>query len=121
MGPVNRQEVQIMLDNSRNQLLQRTAAKQDVQAINDTLKTLLNVHQQNQQFLRQAEYQRSQLTRRVIALETRLAQLEQELRTHRDLLSRIASQQTQQPQVVVTQPPPQSQDAYAGQYVYRPA
>lgn len=119
MSPVSRQDVQTMLDNFRNQLLQRTPVKQDVLTINDTLKTLLNVCQQNQQLIRQAEYQRSQLTRRAIALETRIAQLEQEIHSYRDVLNRMAAAKTPAPQVQIVSQPQQGSEM-AGQYVYRP-
>jgi hypothetical protein len=67
MGPATKQDVQSIVDASRSRVLERidrVALKQDIQAIMDCLKGLLNVHQQSQQLLRQAEYQRLQLIRR---------------------------------------------------------
>lgn len=118
MGPLTKQEAQNLLDNFRNQLLQRTATKQDVQSLADIVKTLLSTTQQSQQILRQAEYQRSQSTRRIIALETRLAQMEQELHAYRESMNRMVASHSQPPQIVVT-PPAHGQSQ--GQYVYRPA
>lgn len=125
MGPVvSKQDVQNIINTCQNRILERTASKQDLQAVNDTIKSLLNLNQQSQQLMRQAEYQRSQMARRVMALEARLIQLEQELRVHRDMLSRISNQQSQPQQIII---PAQSREAAAQgggqleQYVYRPA
>jgi phage terminase small subunit len=118
MGPLSKQDVQNMLDSCRSQMVQRLAAKQDIQQIQDIVKTMLGAVQQNQQILRQAEYQRSQLTRRAIALEARIAQLEQEIHSSKEAMNRMAANYAQPPQVVVTPP---ANGRQQGQYVYRPA
>lgn len=147
MGPViTKQDVQNIVDNARNRIMDRVVTRQDVQGltdnvrllvnqrqqmsaqvvtrqdlqnVNDSLKNMLSIIQQNQQLLRQAEYQRLQLIRRVVALETRISQLEQELRSHKSTISRFA--ETRPQQVVPVQPQPQANaEGYQGQYVYRP-
>lgn len=124
MGPtVSKQDVQNIINVCQNRILERVATKQDLQMVSDTVKSLLNINQQNQQLIRQAEYQRSQMLRRAIALETRIIQLEQDIRSQRDMLSKMSSVQAQQPQPIVIQAPSgekQSLGNSADQYVYRP-
>jgi hypothetical protein len=126
MGPATKQDVQSIVDTSKNRVLERVALRQDVQWLMDQTRVLLNLLQQNQQYLKQAEYQRLQQTRRVIALETRIAQLEQEVRGHRQTLNRVAESRPQQivmPSQPVNQAPQNNApapDQYPGQYVYRP-
>lgn len=122
MNPASRQDIQNIVDAAQNRSYQRVALKQDVVNVNDNLKNLLVVIQQNQQIMRQAEYQRLQQTRRVVALEARLIQLEQEIRNYRSILERVASVQAQQPKhiFVPAQTPTQQSEAQP-QYVYRPA
>lgn len=122
MGPVvSKQDIQTMMNTVQNRVLDRTASKQDMQMISDILKSLININQQNQQTLRQGEYQRSQLARRMMALEARLIQLEQEIHGYKDVLARVAALYSQRQQIVVTpaEVMPQT-DGQAAQYVYRP-
>lgn len=120
-----RQDFQVVADNvkmlvaQRQQAQQQAVTRQDIQLLGDYVKNLVNITQQNQQLLRQAEYQRLQLIRRVVALETRIAQLEQELRTQRSMISRVADAR---PQQLVVQPQAAAAgEDFQGQYVYRPA
>lgn len=83
MTNLTKQDVQSVVDNAKNQMLQRTVTRQDLQTQNDVLKALLTSVQQNQQLLRQSEYQRTQMLRRAVALESRIIQLDQELRNVR--------------------------------------
>lgn len=125
MGPVNKQDVQNIVDTSRNRLIEkldRVALKQDIQALMDCVKNLLNVHQQNQQLLRQAEYQRLQMIRRLTALEARMAQVEQYTRTSQGTLNKVAQATSTRPQQVFFAPTPNNTPpapgGYAGQYGY---
>lgn len=125
MGPISRQDVQNIVDNSRTQLFQRVALKQDIQVLSETVKNMLVLLQQNQQFLRQAEYQRSQTTRRMVALEARLTALEQEIKPLRTVVTKMVEQQqrtAQVPQIVVQPAPTPRQGSVAPeqQYLYRP-
>jgi ribosomal 50S subunit-associated protein YjgA (DUF615 family) len=127
MGPATKQDVQSIVDASRSRVLERidrVALKQDIQAIMDCLKGLLNVHQQSQQLLRQAEYQRLQLIRRMTAIEARMVQLEQQARSSKGALSKVA-QAASQPQRLIFPAQPsnqgESQAGYQAQYAaYRP-
>ena len=123
MGPISRQDVQNIVEASRNRIFERAAMKQDLQPLNEMVKNLVTLVQQNQQLLRQAEYQRSQMTRRAVALESRLSALEQEIRPLRSVMTRmVEGQHNHQPQIAVPQPsaraasvPPEQQ------YLYRAA
>lgn len=93
MTNLSKQDVQNVVDSAKNQLLQRVVTRQDFQYINDSLKVMINALQQNQQLLRQSEYQRVQMFRRTVAVEARLAQLEQEMKTVRTALERLSERQ----------------------------
>ncbi len=125
MGPVSRQDVQNIVNACRVQLTDRMASRQDLQALNETIRTLVNSNQQNQQLLRQAEYQRSQATRRMVAVEARLGALEQELRPLRAVMTKMVEQQSTTPQIIMQQPAPhtarQGSIAPEQQYLYRPS
>ena len=125
MNPVSRQEVQNIVDIARNRIMERMVTRQDIIALNDYVKNLLALHQQSQQLLKQSEYQRSQLTRRVVALETHLATLENEIRVLSSAVVRAVEQRAAQPVAAPTQiaqptqPQPQSQpQAQPTQYAY---
>ena len=85
MNPT-RQDMQTIVDTAKNRILDRVAQKQDIQTLVDSIRTLLNVQQQNQQLLRQAENQRVQLINRAIALEARLVQLERDMQVCRSYM-----------------------------------
>lgn len=121
MQPASKQDVQNITDNLRNRLFDRMPLRQDFIQLNDTVKTLCTLSQQNQQLLRQAEYQRLQLIRRTVALETRIAQMEQEIRGLREMTNRAIDTKPRQVFVPVQQEQPVQQNTEInGQYVYRP-
>lgn len=97
MTNLSKQDVQSIVDNAKNQVLQRTVTRQDWQTQNDLIRVMLTTVQQNQQIIRQSEYQRVQMLRRTVSLEARIAQLDQEIRTLRSSLEgaigRLADQQ----------------------------
>lgn len=103
MNPASRQDVQNIVDIARNRIEQRTVAKQDIINLTDSLKQLIALHQQSQQMIKQSEYQRLQLTRRSAAVEARLMNLENEIRTLTASMNRVADQR-QQPVVIPAQP-----------------
>lgn len=80
MGPISRQELQGMLENSKNRVLERAACKTDLQPIQDLMKTILQMFQQNQQLMKQFENQLLQVARRDILLESRLATVERDIK-----------------------------------------
>lgn len=79
--------------------MERMVTKQDVSILNDTIKGLIALEQQSQQMLKQAEYNRSQLSRRVVSLETRIANFENEIRVLTATVTRSSEQQRQPLQV----------------------
>lgn len=124
MGPVNRQDVQNIINNAQNRIFDRVASRQDMLVLIDAVRTLSNLHQQSQQLLKQSEYQRSQLARRTVALETRMSNIEVELKNTQMLvgrvLDRIGAQQLQKISLPA-QPEQQRAAEPATQYVYRPS
>ena len=124
MGPAaTRQDVQNIIEMSRNRIFERVATKQDITNLADNIRQLTALHQQMQQLLRQAEYQNLQLSRKAAAVETRLATVETELRSVRSVVDKI-SEQKQQP-IVVPAPVQQEQrgtePGMARQYGYQPS
>lgn len=110
MGPIKIQDVQNAVTLSQNRILQQLPPRQEMLLLTNNVKTLMTLAQQNQQFLRQAEIQRLQATRRVVSLEARIAQLEQEVRWNRALLEKMSNRPVQPQTVVVA--PTQDQDGY---------
>lgn len=106
MGPVTRQDVQNIIEMSRNRIFERVATKQDITTLADTIRQLTNLQQQSQQMLKQSEYQRLQLSRRAAAVEARLINVENELRSLRSTTERMVEQK-QQPIIVPVAPAPQ--------------
>jgi hypothetical protein len=93
MVSLTKQDLQNALDVARNRLLERVATRQDVSALRETIRVLTVTLQQSQQLLRQEEYQRVQLVRRAVAMESRMVQLENELRTVRVSMVQLANAQ----------------------------
>lgn len=121
MNPASRQDVQNIVEIAKNRTLDRIPTKSEFVQLFDNVRTLINLHQQSQQLLKQSEYQRSQLTRRAVALETRVVALETEIKTTQYMISRLTERQPQQ-MVVPAQPGEQSPQAQPvqQQYAYRP-
>ncbi len=93
MVSLTKQDVQNVIDNARNRWLERVATRQDVHALQDTVRLLTTALQQSQQLLRQDETHRVQLVRRSIAIETRLTQLDHELQNVRRTLVQLSQHQ----------------------------
>jgi len=118
---LTRQDVQAVVDGTRNQIMQRMALRQDVQIVSEAVRSTQNINNQTQAMIRQAEAQRMQVNRRLEALENKLAILEQQSKASYALLTKISQQFQQTPQAIVvpeqayyaTQAPPQ--------YAARPA
>lgn len=118
MAPLTRQDIQAVIDNARTRLLDYVATRQDVQTLKDSTKNLNTTLQQSQQFLRQEERQRTELIRRLSALETRMVQLEHDMQDIRRGVGTLANQQPQEKvteRVIVTGPEERQR------YVYTPA
>jgi hypothetical protein len=94
MNPVSRQDVQNIIDISRNRIMERMVTRQDFLTLCDTVKNLVSLHQQSQQLLKQGDYQRSQLSRRLVALEARTISLESEVRALSVHTSRLVDQRS---------------------------
>lgn len=121
MAPVTRQDVQNIVEISRNRLLERVATRQDITVLTDTIRNLNNLHMQSQQLLKSSEYQRLQLTRRAVALEARLGQLENDLRTINSNMIKMMEQKAQpQPIVMPATAAPAEQQPAPASYAYRP-
>ena len=129
MGPLNKQDAQNLIENAKNRIIEKVATRQDVQLLSESsrdkvmnyVRDLLQVYQQN--MLRRSEYQQSQMQRRMVAMETRMITMEQELKATRGLLNQILEKVTEQASAQKISLPAQAYDATAeaqGQYAYRP-
>lgn len=123
MNPASRQDVQNIVDNARNRIMERTVTRQDLIAISDMTRSLIALHQQSQQMLKQSEYQRSQLSRRLVAIEARMIAFENQMQALGTVVSRSAGQRPQQIIMPVQSQPDPHVLQQAAQYVaeYRPS
>lgn len=119
MGPATRQDIQNIVEVARNRIMERVVTKQDVAVLSEAIRNLTNMQQQCQQILKQGDYQRSQLSRRTVALEAHMATLENELKTVQYMLARLSEQRPQQ--IVMPVRPEQTTAEPAQQYSYRPS
>jgi len=118
MNPASRQDVYNIVEIAKNRTLERLPTKQEFLQLFENVRQLVNLHQQSQQLLKQSEYQRSQLTRRVVALEAHITTLEAEIKTMEYLLSKLAERPVQQ--ITLPNNPEQPAAPQPTQYVYRP-
>ncbi len=118
MTTLSRQDIQSLLDNTRNQILQRGVNRQDYQILLDQVRALTNLVQQNQQIIRQSEYQRVQMMRHMGALESRLVQMDQEMRLLRASHDKLVERQ---PERVMMPTQTESAQSPEQRYLYRPA
>jgi hypothetical protein len=121
MADISRQDVQSLLDTTRNILLQRLVTRQEVQAITEGARDRIVANMQQQaQLVRQMNYQNIQMYRRVVALETRMANLEHELKASRQLTLHVAENM---PQKIIMPVMPENKaqaPTPTQQYAYRP-
>ncbi|GAC1387935.1 MAG: hypothetical protein NVS1B7_2000 [Candidatus Saccharimonadales bacterium] len=117
MAPASKQDIQCLLDQTKNRITERMVSKQDIQCLQDIVRGLAAASQQTQQLLRQADLQRTQLIRRAVALETRILQMEHELRSLQQVVLRLIDSR---PEQIVIPAAPEENKRY-GQYIYRPA
>lgn len=118
MTNLSKQDVQSVVDNAKNQMLQRVVTKQDIQVQNDLLKVVIVNLQQCQQIVRQSEYQRVQMTRNISALEGRTMQMDQELRQLRATLDRLIEHQ---PERIMLPAQPEQARTPEQRYLYNPS
>lgn len=93
MTSLTRQDVQTVVDQARGRLTDFVASRQDMQVVQDAVKGLTSVVNQNQNILRQEENQYIQLVRRMSGLESRLITLERELQQLNRTLSQVVGNQ----------------------------
>ena len=117
MAPASKQDIQNLLDQTKNRITEKMASRQDVQCLQDLVRSLVATNQQTQQLLRQGEMQRAQLVRRTVALEARIIQLDQQLRYLQQTILRLVDSK---PEQIVIPAAPEENKRY-GQYIYRPA
>lgn len=126
MAPITKQDAQNLIENAKNRILEKVATRQEMQLLTEAsrdkvmnyVRDLLQVYQQN--MLRRNEYQQSQMLRRMIAMETRMTNLESELKATRQMLGQILEKvsSTQVATQRMTLPEQTQQSAGQGQYVY---
>lgn len=119
MADISKQDIQNLLDAQRNILLQRLGTKQDMQMLTDSSRDkMMALLQQQAQLIRQMNYQNIQMYRRVVAMETRQANVEYELKVmHQRLVNLIENMPRQLVMPAQTETP----SAPAQNYAYRPA
>jgi len=117
VAPATRQDVQNLLDQTKNRITEKMASRQDLQMLQAMVRDLVTINQQTMQLLRQGEIQRAQLVRRAVAVETRMVQLEQELKGLQHAVLRLIESR---PEQIVIPAAPEENKRY-GQYIYRPA
>lgn len=124
MVPITRQDLQSVIDNARSRLQERMVTQQDLRVLQDAVRVLTSNLQQSQQLLRQDEYQRVQLVRKTVAVETRMGQLEHELQNMRRAIMQLAQNQPAErvtERVIMTQAEaPQAQPQPGANYSYNP-
>jgi hypothetical protein len=120
MVNLTRQDVQNIVDNSRNRLLERVVIRQDFQAQTEVIKAMLTTLQQCQQLVRQSEYQRVQMMRHTASLESRIAQMDQEIRLLRATVDRLIERQPERI-IMPVQTPEAAQQTTDQRYLYNPA
>lgn len=102
MIALNKQDAQNMFDNVKNRIIEKVATRQDVLLLTEAsrdrvmnyVRDSLQVFQQN--MLRRSEYQQSQMQRRLVAVETRMINLEQEIKANRQILNQILEKLNEQ-------------------------
>lgn len=117
MQVITKQNLQTAVDSAKNAILQRTISRQDLEISRDKMIGYAHdLHQQNQQALRQANYQNAQLLRKVATLEARLMAMEHDIKVTNQLLSKLVDH----PQPIIM--PASAEGGNSGQlrYVYRP-
>lgn len=123
MNPANRQDVQNIVEGARNRIMERMVTRQDILILNDTIKNLSALNLQTQQLLKQADYNRSQSSRRIVALEARIASLQNEVRVLASLVARTADQKPQQvimPVANATDDESLQKAVQQARYIFRP-
>ncbi len=95
---MTRQDLQSALDYAKNKIIERMVSKSEVQNVRDRIIVTMNgQYQQQQQWVRQSFVQVDQQTRRI-------ANLEQELKGMRQLMSRLLEEQKRLNSVLASMP-----------------
>jgi Mg2+ and Co2+ transporter CorA len=126
MVQLTKQDVQNCVDNAKNRIVERMISRQEVQTVTDAARDrimtyfhdLVQIHQQ--QLFRRSNMQFSQMQRQIVALESRLLSMDQEMKAMRQVMERLANQEPQRI-VMPTQPEQQTKPEPYTQYVYRTA
>jgi hypothetical protein len=98
---LTKQDIQNAIDVARNRIMARMATRQDVQIACDAtrdrvLSYIHDVQQQQLQLTRQTNIQMLQFARRAATFETRIANIEQDLKNLVQLLQRLVEQGEEQ-------------------------
>jgi hypothetical protein len=114
MTSITRNDVQSVVDQARNRLIDFVASRQDMQILQDTVKGLTSIMNQQHNLLRQEENQYVQLVRRMSSLESRFMQVEREIQQLNRTLTQVAGQsQRFTERVIVTRPGNQTGYVYS--------
>ncbi len=98
MSQLTRQEVQRLLDTTRNQITDRVLTRQDLITVNEQIRDrMMNYMQdlaqvQQQNIVRRTASQSDDVSKRIVALESRICNMEQDLKTTLQILQKLTSQ-----------------------------
>lgn len=124
MSALSKQEAQNLINNAKNQILSGTASRQDVQTVteNSRDRVIGYMHdfltQNQQQFFRELQFRNQQYKDRLTAMEHHINSIEQEFRSMRQQIDKMAGNQ---PQRVIVPMAQEQIDAVQDQYGFNPA
>lgn len=118
MADLTKQDLQNIVDNAKNRVLERVVTRQDLQCQTDLIKVMYANLQQALQLSRQSEFQRAQMARQIVGLESKLTQMDQELRQVRAITQKIIDNQ---PERIIMPVQTSGTPTPEQKYVYNPA
>jgi hypothetical protein len=91
---MTRQDLMSVTQDARNKIIERLVTKYDVQTAADSardriLSTINALHLENQAQIRQSNAQKDQIWRKILALESQMIVLQQEIKSMNQTLARL--------------------------------
>ncbi len=94
LAAMTRQDLMSVTQDARNKIIERLVTKYDVQTAADSardriLSTINALHLENQAQIRQSNAQKDQIWRKILALESQMIALQQEIKSMNQTLARL--------------------------------
>jgi hypothetical protein len=94
LAAMTRQDLMSVTQDARNKIIERLVTKYDVQTAADSardriLSTINALHLENQAQIRQSNAQKDQIWRKILALESQMIVLQQEIKSMNQTLARL--------------------------------